>query len=59
MDGELIRFAVMSAMGILCLGTILDFIYALVKIWLEHRVQKNKNLNRTSNIRRFKWKQIF
>lgn len=40
MDGELIRFAVMSAMGILCLGTILDFIYALVKIWLEHRVQK-------------------
>ena len=40
MDGELIRFAVMSAMVILCLGTILDFIYALVKIWLEHRVQK-------------------
>lgn len=42
MDGELIRFAVMSAMGILCLGTILDFIYALVKIWLEHRVQKKQ-----------------
>lgn len=40
MDGELIRFAAMSAIGILCLGTILDFIYALVKIWLEHRVQK-------------------